>query len=97
MNKQTYQVKSIPSIQKRIAVLWPSFIMASVATLLYFLVIEPLVLPTAAGIEAIDHPRLCGTVFVLSWLVTASSSYLTCFFQKSCDEVNHEFTRKMRS
>lgn len=38
------------------AYLRPSFLMAIIATVLYFFAIGPLGLPAAMGLEAVDHP-----------------------------------------
>lgn len=97
MVEKTANVKSIPKVQRRIAILWSSFLMASLATVLYFFVLRPLALPAAMGLDAIDHPALWGLVFLFCWLVAGCSSCLTCFFQKSCNEVNDALNRKMRA
>jgi hypothetical protein len=72
----------LPKMQKVIAVLWPSFIMAGVATVLFFAAFDP------AGLlrdtRFADASRLAAyTVsFFLFWLLTASSCLLTCYFQR---------------
>lgn len=73
-------------LQKVIVVLWPSFIMAGIATVVFFTAFDPVEL---LGVQDVSF----GTVrlraytvgFFLFWLLTAGSSLLTCFFQKPCD------------
>lgn len=89
MTAQTYEMKSIPKIQKRIAILWPSFLMAGIATVLFFTVFDPVELGPAMGIFAdIDRLGVYSIGFFLFWLLTSSSSVLTCYFEKPCDQVN---------
>ncbi len=75
----------IPTIQKIIAILWPSFLMAGVATILFFTAFDPALI--LAHTAFADIPRLGAyTVgFFLFWLLTACSCLLTCFFQRPCD------------
>ncbi|MBI5611934.1 MAG: hypothetical protein HY942_02530 [Gammaproteobacteria bacterium] len=75
----------IPVIQKIIAILWPSFLMAGVATVLFFTAFDPALI--LAHTAFADVPRLGAyTVgFFLFWLLTASSCLLTCYFQRPCD------------
>jgi hypothetical protein len=93
MVEQTYELKSIPKIQKRIAVLWPSFLMAGLATILFFAVVDPVELAPALGLEYVDRLAAYSIGFFLFWLLTGFSSGLTCYFEKPCDEIN----RTMRS
>lgn len=76
---------NIPTIQKVIAVLWPSFLTAGAATILFFTAFDPQLLMVAGGYEPIS--RLGGYTigFFLFWLLTASTCVLTCYFQKPCN------------
>ena len=80
----TIQQQNIPTIQKIVAVLWPSFLTAGAATILFFTVFDPELLMAVAGYEKIS--RLGGYTigFFLFWLLTSSSCVLTCYFQQSC-------------
>lgn len=78
------QPAPIPKIQRIIAILWPSFLTAGVATVLFFTAFDPK--------ELLAHTRFADTSrlgaysvgFFLFWLLTATSCLLTCYFQRPC-------------
>ena len=76
-----------PMIQKLIAVLWPSFLTAGLATILFFVAFDPQLIVAVSGYGEIS--RLGGYTigFFLFWLLTAGSCALTCYFQRPCDSV----------
>jgi hypothetical protein len=80
--------RTIPTIQKIVAILWPSFLTAGVATILFFTAFDPQLIVAASGYGEIS--RLGGYTigFFLFWLLTSSSCALTCYFQRPCDENN---------
>jgi len=80
--------KNIPTIQKVTSVLWPSFLTAGVATILFFTVFDPQLLMAIGGFEHVS--RLGGYTigFFLFWLLTASTCVLTCYFQRPCQKQN---------
>ena len=92
MSEYTHATTAIPTIQKRIAIVWPSFLMAGIATVLFFIVFDPVDLGAAMGVEVTDRLAIYSIGFFLFWLLTSSSSCLTCYFEKPCKEIN----RKMR-
>jgi len=73
-----------PRIQRIIAVLWPSFIIAGVGTILFFSAIDPMQLVACGSIP--DISRLgCYTIgFFLFWALTLSACLLTCYFERPC-------------
>lgn len=77
-------MQDTPRIQKIIAILWPSFLTAGLATVLFFTAFDPhtLLLDTAYA----DLSRLGAYTigFFLFWLLTGSSCLLTCYFQRPC-------------
>lgn len=75
---------SIPKIQKFIAIFWPSFLTAGLATILFFTAFDPQLIMAVNGYG--DVSRLGGyTVgFFLFWILTASTCLLTCYFQRPC-------------
>ena len=75
---------TIPKIQKVIAIFWPSFLTAGVATILFFTAFDPQLLMAVSGYGNIS--RLGGYTigFFLFWLLTASTCALTCYFQRPC-------------
>jgi len=74
----------IPPIQRIVSVLWPSFITAGVATVLFFTAFDPQGL--ALYNWGIDISRLGGYSigFFLFWILTSASSALTCYFRRPC-------------
>ena len=77
--------QEIPTIQKVIAVLWPSFLTAGVATILFFTAFDPQTLMAISGYGQIS--RLGGYTigFFMFWFLTASTCVLTCYFQRPCN------------
>lgn len=78
--------QQIPKIQKIVAVLWPSFLTAALATIVFFTVFDPVLLGELAGYGSVS--RLGGYTigFFLFWLLTAGTCALTCYFQQPCDK-----------
>lgn len=79
---------SCPMIQRVIAVMWPSFLVAGVATILFFTAFDPQLIVSISGYG--DISRLAGYTigFFLFWGLAASSCALTCYFQKPCKTIN---------
>lgn len=67
---------------KLITVLWPSFITAGVATIIFFSVFDPQLLAHIAGFDPISRMGGYTIGFFTFWLLTSLSSVLTCYFQK---------------
>lgn len=82
--------QQIPKIQQLVAVLWPSFLTAGLATILFFTAFDPQLLVELAGYS--DVSRLGGYTigFFLFWLLTAGTCALTCYFQKPCGKSGDE-------
>lgn len=76
--------KQLPLVQKVISVLWPSFLTASLATILFFTTFDPTELATLGGWPELT--RLGGYTigFFCFWLLTSFSCALTCYFRKPC-------------
>jgi len=76
--------KDVPLIQKVIAVLWPSFLTAGLATILFFTAFDPELILSVSGYG--DISRMAGYTigFFLFWLLTSLSCALTCYFQRPC-------------
>jgi hypothetical protein len=77
--------QQIPKIQQVVAVLWPSFLTAALATILFFTAFDPQLLMELAGYGAISRLGRYSIGFFLFWLLTAGTCALTCYFQKPCD------------
>lgn len=80
----TEDQKPIPRIQRIIAVMWPSFLTAGMATGLFFSAFDPrtLLMDTAYA----DMSRLGAYTigFFLFWALTAFTGLLTCYYQRPC-------------
>ena len=64
--------------------LWPSFITAGIATVLFFMVFDPGELVANGMLPAVSRLGAYSIGFFLFWLLTASSCLLTCYFQRPC-------------
>jgi hypothetical protein len=70
--------------QRAISVLWPSFLIAAITTTLYFMVFDPREVWAAMGVPPLGVYTMA---FFIMWTITASSSALTCYFQRPCGRV----------
>ena len=80
--------KDIPVIQKVVAILWPSFLTAGVATILFFTAFDPVDLGVLLGVDGLERLEAYSIGFFIFWMLTSSSCALTCYFQKPCSELN---------
>ena len=67
--------QDLPVVQRIVSVLWPSFLTASVATIVFFTLFDPVMLSLVAGYTF---------GFFSFWLLTATSCALTCYFRRPC-------------
>jgi hypothetical protein len=67
--------------QRIIAIFWPSFLVAAITTVAYFMAFDPREVWSAMGVQPIGVYTLA---FFVCWFITASSSALTCYFQRPC-------------
>jgi len=80
--------KQLPRIQQVVSVMWPSFLTAGIATILFFTAFDPEVILSASGYPGVSRMAGYSIGFFCFWLLTASSCALTCYFQRPCDDVN---------
>lgn len=80
--------KEVPRIQQVIAVMWPSFLTAGIATILFFTAFDPEIILPASGYHEVSRTAGYSIGFFCFWLLTASSCALTCYFQRPCDRIN---------
>lgn len=75
--------------QRLIHILWPSFLVAGVADIIFTTLFDPLEIMYRG--EALIGNRIGAyTVgFFVLWVLGIASSALTCYFQRSADEINH--------
>lgn len=78
----------ISQTQNLISILWPSFLVASLGTILFFTFFDPSDLGMITGYPEIT--RLAGYTigFFIFWFFSAISSALTCYFRKPCHDEN---------
>jgi len=74
-------------VKRAIWILWPSFLVAGVAEVLFFSVFDPVDF-RAFGPLGLSRSAGYTIGFFLFWAFAASSSALTCFLQRSADEIN---------
>ena len=80
--------ENAPKSQRLVAVLWPSFLVSGVATVLVFVMFDPR--PLLANTDWAELSRLgaYSIGFFWFWLITAASSWLTCYFQRPPSSLN---------
>lgn len=84
--ENTNGAKPIPAVQKVIAVLWPSFLTAGVATILFFAYFDPQLLMQVSGYGEISRMGGYTIGFFLFWILTSITCVMTCYFQRPCDK-----------
>lgn len=72
--------KDIPRVQLISAVLWPSFIMAGIATSVFFVFLDPVRLFEFEGEPPLSRIAAYSLGFLLFWLLCAASSAATAYF-----------------
>lgn len=76
-------------MQRLIHILWPSFLVAGVADIIFTSLFDPLEI-LYRGEALIEHRIAAYTVgFFIFWLLGIASSMMTCYFQRNADEINH--------
>lgn len=74
--------------QRLIHILWPSFLVAGVADIVLATLFDPLEI-LYRGEPLIEQRITAYTVgFFGLWLLAIASSAMTCYFQRSADEIN---------
>lgn len=79
-------MQEIPLIQRIIAILWPSFLTSGIATVLFFTAFDPQHLLLDTRFAEISRTGAYTIGFFMFWLLTTTTSALTCFFQRPCDK-----------
>ena len=75
----------IPVVQRVVAILWPSFITAGIATILFNTAFDPEVLFVDYDISRLGAYSIS---FFLFWIFGALTALATCFFLRPCDAFN---------
>lgn len=75
-------------MQRLIHILWPSFLVAGVADIVFTSLFDPLEI-LYRGEPLIEHRIAAYTIgFFVFWLLGIASSMMTCYFQRSANEIN---------
>lgn len=80
--------EEIPMIQRVTAILWPSFLTAGVATVLFFTVFDPIELAALLGYESVTRTGAYSIGFFSFWLLTSFSCLISGYFLRPCARVN---------
>ncbi len=78
-------MSAIPVVQRVVAILWPSFITAGLATVLFTVAFDPAVIFIDYDISRLGSYTVC---FFLFWLFGAATAMTTCYFLKPCSAIN---------
>jgi hypothetical protein len=74
--------------RKLIWILWPSFIVAGAAEAVFFTIFDPNDLTFFGMALTWSRVATYSMGFFLFWAFAACSSALTCFFQRTADQIN---------
>lgn len=74
--------------QRVIWILWPSFIVGGIATVVFFTLFDPRELALFGSELSVSRLAVYSIGFFAFWLLAATSSALTCFFQRSATDIN---------
>ncbi|MFT4171487.1 MAG: hypothetical protein QM639_02930 [Rhodocyclaceae bacterium] len=76
-------------MSKWILVLWPSFLTAAVAEIVFFTVVDPQALFLFGRPVSYSSMATYTIGFFGFWLICIASSFTTLFFQRGRQEINH--------
>ena len=74
---------------KLIQVLWPSFLVAGIAEIIFFTVVNPQELYFMGEPVHFTAIATYSIGFLCLWLICAASSLVTLFFQRTSEEINN--------
>ncbi len=69
-------------MQKVVAILWPSFLVAGVATILFSTLIDPDILIRGLGLEDMSRLAIYSIAWLCFWVMGIISAIFTCYFLK---------------
>ena len=79
--KKTELTSEIPTIQKAMAVLWPSFLVAGLETIIFFTIFDPLNVFIDYDVSRLGAYSIG---FFLFWAFTILPCILTLYFARPC-------------
>jgi hypothetical protein len=78
-------MSSIPLTQRVVAILWPSFIVAGIATVLFTTAFDPAIVFNEYDISRLGAYTIC---FFLFWLLGVATAAATCYFLQPSQTIN---------
>ncbi len=78
-------MNAIPLMQRVVAIFWPAFIMAGIATVLFSTLFDPAVIFIDYDISRLGSYTV---TFFLFWVFGAATAVATCYFLKPCETIN---------
>jgi hypothetical protein len=75
-------------MRRAIWILWPAFIVAGIAEVVFFTVFDPADLHLFGRPVGASRLAAYSVGFLLFWAFAAASSALTCYFQRGAAEIN---------
>lgn len=75
-------------MRRAIWILWPSFIVGGIGEVIFFTVFDPQELYLFGEPSTLSRLGVYTVGFFLCWGFAAASSALTCFLQRSANEIN---------
>ena len=79
MNDCGQSVASLPRVQRLSAVLWPSYLLAGVATIVFFALIDPIQLLECRAAPPLSRTAAYSVGFFAFWLLAAGSA-AACYY-----------------
>lgn len=76
-------IGSLPLMQRVSAVLWPSFLLAGIATIVFFTLIDPFTLIEYHGAAPFSRSAAYNLGFFGFWVLTGAASLATLYFLSS--------------
>jgi len=73
-------VADLPRVQRVSAVLWPSFVLAGIATVVFFALIDPIQVLDCQGVPPLSRTAAYSLGFFAFWLLTCASSVATRYY-----------------
>lgn len=73
-------VAGLPRVQRVSAVLWPSFVLAGLANVVFFALIDPVEVLDCHGVPPLSRTAAYSLGFFAFWLLTAASSLATRYY-----------------
>ena len=77
----------IPLSQRLISIFWPSFLVAGLGTILFFVAIDPAQMSGPSWFVSLSRLEAYTLGFLFLWVLTAMACVLTCYFQKPEERV----------